>query len=94
MSFRSITRGDTSPEIHERCNKVNVYAHGRFPEEVNRAVNLIYANIQPERLKVLHLESHRVVTDSLYSCLSYDLVGPTLSLVKKPERSSETRECA
>ena len=76
------------------CNKANVYAYGGFPEEVCRAVNLIYANIHPGRLKVLHLESHQVVTDSLYSCLSYDLVGPTLSLVKKPERPSETREGA
>lgn len=49
------------------------------------AVNLIYANIHPGRLKVLHLEGHQAVTDSPYSCLSYDLVGPTLSLVKKLE---------
>lgn len=60
--------------ICESCNKVNVYAYGSFPEEVNRAVNLIYANIRPERLKALHLESHQVLTESPYSCLSYDLV--------------------
>lgn len=89
---------DTPPTIislvHERCNGANVYAYGSFPEEVNRAVNLIYANIQPERLKVLHLESHQVVTDSLYSCLSYDLVGPTLFLVKKPRNGLPKRGSA
>lgn len=41
-------------------------ASANFPEGVNRAVNLIYANICPlsKRLKVLRLESHQVVTDS------------------------------
>lgn len=60
--------------ICENCNKVNIYAYGSFPEEVNRAVYLIYADIHPERLKALHLGSHQVPTDSPYSCLSYDLV--------------------